>query len=128
MSDALMNEILARMRALGPDWHKKLADEMTADERTRLAEAIETQPQPAGSFVLIVTDSDKMTFSVEGPMVDDRPWNDVVVDAQNLGRQVRCHVPGGLARTSVEEAARVYSESYPDMTRVPAGTIVSLGS
>lgn len=46
-------------------------------------------------FYLIVTDKDKGTFSVEGPMVDDRPWNHVVVTAQKSGRRVRCSTARG---------------------------------
>ena len=36
-------------------------------------------------FYMIVTDKDHGTFSVEGPMTDDRPWNHAVVLAQNQG-------------------------------------------
>lgn len=126
MSDWNMGSILDRLRALGPDWHEKLASEITREEKGRIVEAIENLRQPIAPFVLIVTDRDARTFAVEGPMVDDDPWSVVVVGAQGQGRQVNCHVPGGSAREDVEEAARVYGSEYPDMHRVPAGSIVSL--
>lgn len=127
MSDWSMSSILKRLRDLGPDWHEALADEMTAAERSRIVEAIESRPTSIGPFTLIVTDRDEMTFSVEGPMVDDDPWSDAVVGAQKLGRQVNCHVPGGPARSSVTEAARIYADEYPNMRQVPAGSIVQPG-
>ena len=128
MSDWSMNSILSRLRDLGPDWHEQLAVEMTAAERARIVEAIGKHPAAIEPFTLIVTDRDAKTFSVEGPMADDNPWSDVVVDAQKRGRQVNCHVPGGPARSSVAEAARVYAEEYPEMKQVPAGSIVKLSS
>ena len=127
MSDWSMNSILARLRDLGPGWHEKLADEMTAEERARIVEAIEGRPAHIEPFTLIVTDRDEKTFSVEGPMIDDNQWSDAVVGAQKSGRQVNCHVPGGPARSSVAEAARVYADEYPDMRQVPPGSIVELG-
>ncbi len=75
-------------------------------------------------FVLIVTDRDAKTFSVEGPMTDDTPWNTAVCAAQDARRQVNCHTLGDDARSNVERAAQVYRASYPEMTRVPAGSIV----
>jgi len=41
-------------------------------------------------FYLTVVDNDSNTFRIEGPMVDDRPWNDAVVEAQEQGRRVTC--------------------------------------
>src|ERR1700730_4038688 len=41
-------------------------------------------PPPSQSFFLIVADYDRGFFTVEGPMTDDRPWND-------LARHVRDH-------------------------------------
>ena len=55
------------------------------------------------SFYLIVTDKDNGTFSVEGPMTDDRLWNHAVVVAQKLGRQVRCSTASEFA---AEDTAR----------------------
>ena len=75
-------------------------------------------------FVLIVTDRDKREFTVEGPMVDDTPWNGVVVRAQEEGRQVNCHVPGGEARSSVRLAVEAYQREY-GFTPVPPGSVVA---
>ena len=74
------------------------------------------------SFYLIVTDQDKGTFSVEGPMTDDRQWNHAVVAAQKSGRRVRCSTANG---PSVEDAARDWLQRYSG-TRVPSGEIVCL--
>jgi hypothetical protein len=41
-------------------------------------------PPPSQPFFLIVADYDRGFFTVEGPMTDDRPWND-------LARHVRDH-------------------------------------
>ena len=74
-------------------------------------------PQP---FYLIVTDQDKETFSVEGPMTDDRQWNRAVVMAQKSGRRVRCSTADG---PSAEDAARDWLQQYSGK-RVPPGEIV----
>jgi hypothetical protein len=74
------------------------------------------------SFYLIVTDRANGTFSVEGPMTDDRPWNHAVVVAQKSGRQVRCSTAGGV---SAEDAARNWLQRYSGQ-QVPPGEIVHL--
>ena len=79
------------------------------------------RPQP---FVLIVVDHDAKEFCIEGPMVDDRSWNDAVCDAQEAGRNVSCHTPGGDARSNVDVAAESFHRSYPEMERVSAGGIL----
>ena len=73
-------------------------------------------------FYLIITDRDNGTFSVEGPMTDDRPWNHAVVVAQKAGRQVRCVTEGGF---SAEDAARNWLQRYSGK-QVLAGEIVHL--
>lgn len=80
-----------------------------------------TQP-----FVLIVVDHDAKKFCVEGPMVDDRSWNDAICDAQEAGRNVSCHTPGGDARSNVNVAAESYDRSYLDFERVAAGAILQI--
>ena len=80
---------------------------------------------PKGPFVVIVTDKEANTFSVEGPVSDDTKWGNAVCDAQKQGRRVTCDVPNGI--TSVEVAAAQYGRTYPDMTRVERGSIVSYG-
>jgi len=77
---------------------------------------------PQQSFYLIVIDKDKETFSVEGPMTDDRQWNHAVVVAQKSGRRVRCSPANGA---SAEDAARDWRQRYSEM-QVPSGEIVCL--
>ena len=49
---------------------------------------------PQRKFVLVVVDRDTGEFTVEGPMSDDRPWNSAVVNAQQVGRNIRCFSMG----------------------------------
>jgi uncharacterized Zn-finger protein len=69
----------------------------------------------------IITDRDNGTFSVEGPMTDDRSWNHAVVVAQKLGRQIRCSTAMGL---SAEDTARNWLQRFSGK-QVPAGEIVA---
>jgi len=73
-------------------------------------------------FYMIVTDKDNGTFSVEGPMTDDRPWNHAVVVAQKSGRRVRCSTASG---SSAEDAARDWLQRYSGKQVLP-GEIVHL--
>jgi hypothetical protein len=73
-------------------------------------------------FYLIVIDKDDGRFSVEGPMTDDRLWNQAVVVAQKSGRQVRCSTASG---SSAEDAARNWLQWYSGK-QVPPGEIVHL--
>jgi hypothetical protein len=73
-------------------------------------------------FYLIVTDKDDGTFSVEGPMTDDRQWNHAVVVAQKSGRQVTCSTANG---SSAQDAARDWLQRYSGK-QVPPGEIVHL--
>ena len=73
-------------------------------------------------FYLIITDRDNGTFSAEGPMTDDRPWNHAVVVAQKAGQEVRCATEGGF---SVEDAARNWLQRYSGKQVLP-GEIVHL--
>ena len=77
---------------------------------------------PRQPFYLIVTDGDKATFSVEGPMTDDRQWNHAIVEAQKSGRRVRCSPSEG---SSAEDAARDWLQWYSGK-QVPPGEIVHL--
>jgi hypothetical protein len=72
------------------------------------------------SFYLIIIDRDKGTFSVEGPMTDDRPWNHAVVGAQRAGRQVRCSPADG---SSAEDVARNWLQRFSGQQVLP-GEIV----
>ena len=72
-------------------------------------------------FYLIITDRDNGTFSVEGPMTDDRSWNHAVVVAQKSGRQIRCSFASGF---SAEDTARNWLQRYSGK-QVPPGEIVA---
>ena len=48
-------------------------------------------------FFLIVTDHDRGVFAVEGPMIDDRPWNEAASYARNHQHRVVCG-PTGVDR------------------------------
>src|SRR6266542_5353516 len=59
-------------------------------------------------FFLVVADSDNGVFTVEGPMIDDTPWNRAVVRAQKAGRNVKCS-NGGRDRN---EAVKAFRQAY----------------
>jgi len=77
---------------------------------------------PGEPFYLIVTNKDNGTFSVEGPMTDDRQWNRAVVVAQKSGRRVTCSRANG---SSAEDAARDWLQWYSGK-QVPPGEIVQI--
>jgi hypothetical protein len=72
------------------------------------------------NFVLVVVDRDTGDFTVEGPMSDDRPWNSAVVNAQKIGRNIRCFAMGDLAP---DIAAGEWQSSYGGL-RITSGSIV----
>jgi hypothetical protein len=76
---------------------------------------------PGRSFVLVVVDRDAEEFTVEGPMTDDRPWNKAVVDAQKVGRNIRCF---GLGNMTPNEAAAEWQGTHGGR-RIAAGSIVT---
>jgi len=73
-------------------------------------------------FYMIIIDKDNGTFSVEGPMIDDKHWNHAVVVAQKAGRQVRCFTASGF---SAQDAARNWLQRYSGKQVLP-GEIVHL--
>jgi hypothetical protein len=72
------------------------------------------------TFVLIVVDRDTGEFSVEGPMDDDRPWNSAAVNAQKVGRNIRCFAMGDI---SPDAAAAEWQAAHGSI-RTAAGSIV----
>ena len=56
-------------------------------------------------FYLIITGRDNGTFSVEGPMTDDRSWNHAVVVAPKSGRQIRCSTARGFSAEDTTDMA-----------------------
>jgi hypothetical protein len=74
-------------------------------------------------FFLIVIDNDRKQFTVEGPLVDDQPWNSAIAAAQRKGRRVRCCNIGSASRAhAIAEWQRHYGHFY---RFVEAGRIVS---
>jgi hypothetical protein len=73
------------------------------------------------TFVLIVVDRDTGEFSVEGPMTDDCLGNKAVVDAQKLGRNIRCFAMGNMS----PDAAAAEWQGVRGGCRVAAGSILT---
>ena len=71
-------------------------------------------------FVLVVVDRDTGEFSVEGPMSDDRAWNHAVVNAQKVGRNIRCFGMGDLA----PNIAAIEWQSVHGGRRIVRGSII----
>ena len=71
-------------------------------------------------FFLILRDDNAGTFSVEGPMTDDREWVSQVVTAQRAGRKVRCVVATGATR---EACIKNWLASNPRMKLVEPGNL-----
>ena len=68
---------------------------MTAPDLRIVGNPPEADTNPSASFFLIVADHDQGFFSVEGPMADDRPWNNAARHARdNLHRRVVCGPSG----------------------------------
>ena len=80
------------------DWHR--ISITTGSPRTRARCGVVGSPSaadidPFASFFLIVADYDQGFFCVEGPMSDDRPWNNAARHARdNFHRRVVCGPSG----------------------------------
>jgi hypothetical protein len=75
--------------------------------------------RPTKPFFLIVADYDRGFFSVEGPMTDDRPWNDAARNARNDQRHIAC----GPAGPDPEALAAEFQRA-DKLAGVPPGSIV----
>jgi hypothetical protein len=71
-------------------------------------------------FFPIVADYDRGFFCVEGPMVDDRPWQSAARRAREKQRRVVCG-PAGTDRVAL--AAEYVGVDR--MTGVPPGSVVN---
>ena len=71
-------------------------------------------------FFLVLRDDTANTFSVEGPMTDDRPWVSQIVTAQRAGRNVRCVVANEATR---EACIKTWLASNPRMKLVDPGML-----
>jgi len=70
-------------------------------------------------FFLIIADPDREFFCVEGPMTDDRPWQDGARDARNNGRKIVCGPTGSDRDALAAEYRRAHK-----LAGVPPGTIL----
>ncbi len=70
-------------------------------------------------FFLIVADHDQGFFCIEGPMTDERPWQDSARDARNDGRKITCG-PTGPDRDALSAD---YHRAHK-LAGVPPGSIV----
>jgi hypothetical protein len=77
------------------------------------------EADPDQPFYLIVTDHDRGVFAVEGPMTDDRPWNEAATYARNHQHRIVCG-PIGADR---DELAAEYRRTHK-LAGVPPGSIV----
>jgi hypothetical protein len=79
-----------------------------------------TDTDPSASFFLVVADHDQGFFSIEGPMTDDRPWNNATRHARAiLHRRVACG-PAGPDR----DALAAEFQRTEKLGGVPPGSIV----
>ena len=79
-----------------------------------------TAAEPPRPFFLIVADQDHGVFCVEGPMTDDRPWNDAARRARD--RQQR-HIVCGPTGPDRDALAAEYQLTHK-LAGVPPGSIV----
>jgi hypothetical protein len=73
----------------------------------------------AQPFYLIVTDPDRGVFAVEGPMTDDKHWQDAARDARNHQRRITC----GSAGPDRDVLAAAYRRGH-QLAGVPPGSIL----
>jgi hypothetical protein len=76
------------------------------------------QPPP---FFLVIADHDRAFFCIEGPMTDERPWQDSARDARNNGQKITCG-PAGADRDAL---AAEFRQAH-DLAGVPPGSILRI--
>ncbi len=74
---------------------------------------------PVLPFYLVIIDHDRGFFSVEGPMIDDQPWQAAARRARDRDRQVGWG-PAGPDR----DALAAESRKVHKLAGVPPGSIV----
>jgi hypothetical protein len=77
------------------------------------------EDEPKRPFFLMVIDEDRGVFSVEGPMVDDRPWQSAARKAREQRRRIVCGPTGADRELLAAECRRTRK-----LAGVPPGTIV----
>jgi hypothetical protein len=78
-----------------------------------------SDPSPPEPFFLIVTDHDRRVFAVEGPMTDDRPWNEAARYARDNQRRIVCGPTGADREALAAEHQRAHK-----LAGVPPGSIL----
>jgi hypothetical protein len=74
---------------------------MTAPDLRIVGSPSAADTDPSAPFFLIVADYDQGFFCVEGPMTNDRPWNNAVRHVRdNFHRRVACG-PSGADRNKL---------------------------
>ena len=77
------------------------------------------EADPDQPFYLIVADHDRGVFAVEGPMIDDRPWNEAAKYARNNQHRIVC----GPTGTDRDALAAEFFRTHK-LAGVPPGGIV----
>jgi len=67
-------------------------------------------------FHLVIVDDDNKVFNIEGPMIDDDPWNWQIVELQKKSRKVRCFSRRGSKDSIVREISRSTRYSFTDQS------------
>lgn len=63
---------------------------------------------PPTPFLLAVVDHDTERCTIEGPMLDDRPWVAEILRAQRAGRHITCCVMTGTAAEAMAVGQHAY--------------------
>jgi hypothetical protein len=92
---------------------------MTAPDLKIVGKIPMSNANPSAAFFLIVADQDRGFFCIEGPMTDDRRWQDSAREARNNGRKVACG-PSGPDRDTL---AADYQRTHK-LAGVPPGSIM----
>jgi hypothetical protein len=72
------------------------------------------------TIYLIVTDHHRGVFAFEGPMPDDKHWQDAAREARNRQHRITC----GPASPDRDAPAAAYRSEHPQLAGVPPGGIV----
>ncbi len=93
---------------------------MTTSDLRIVGEPSAADTDPSASFFLIVADHDREFFCVEGPMNDDRPWNNAARHARdNFHRRIVCGPSGPDREKLAADFQRVEK-----LGSVPPGSIL----
>jgi len=79
-----------------------------------------SDPDPPAPFFLILADHDRRFFCVEGPMTDDRRWNEAARHARDNQQR---HIVCGPAGPDRDTLAAEYQREHK-LACVPPGSIM----